>query len=297
MSAYNIPQEVRDSLRIEGSEQPEGTPEADPSKDTADVTGTNASGESDDDRGEGNGPSEGDLAGKDKEPTRPKEPTSVKLSDKKYGLEELDRIVKEHQDSKNWEKSNTEKSQMLSARAKAIDGVISGLEDLFRDKDALEILEDMGHKLDKEALSAVKETANMQSIPDRDKEPDNDLEEIRAELNDLRFMEALRELTARDEDHQKTLGNPEKRQAFLKFMVDNDLVDLDKAYVLYIQAEQLKEAKKALEEAKKKGEKSSPKNAPLGVGAKDIKTGFEPVRGDFGYEAARKATEKLLSTT
>lgn len=292
MSNYNIPQEVRDSLRTEEGEQPEGTSKVEPGEESAGTTGTNTKSESDGGEGGGNGPPKSDPARE--EPAESEEPTSVKLGGKEYNLEDLDRIVKEHQNRENWEKSNTEKSQALSARAKAVDSVIGGLEDLFQDKDALEILEDMGHKLDTRALSAVKETANAQSIPDRDKESDDDLEKMRAELNELKFMEALRELTTRDEDHQKALGSVEKRQAFLKFMVDNDLADLDRAYDLYTQAERLKEAQKALEEVEKKGGKSKPKKAPLGAGAKDIKTGFKPQQRDFGYDAARKATEKLL---
>jgi len=289
MSTYEIPQEVRDSFAAEENEQPEGTSAGESTKDTTGDTGTKAEGKSDGGEGEGNGPSEGDPKGTDKKPA---EPTSVKLGGKEYGLEDLGRIVKEHQKNENWNKANTERAQTLSAQAKAIEGATGVLENILKDKDALEILEDMGHKLDKEALSAVKEaTKNVQTIPDRDKKPetDEDMEQVRAELNDLKFMAALRELTDKDEDHRKALGTPEKRQAFLKFMVENNLLDMDKAYELHTQAEQLKAAKKALEEAEEKGGKPKPK-APAKPGAKDIKSGFKPVTGDFGYDAARKAT-------
>ena len=286
MSTYEIPQEIRDSLGTDVGEQPEGIPEDDPTKVTAGDTGTNAKGVSEGGEGEGNGPSKGDPDGK-KEPTKPVEPTSVKLSGKEYGLEDLGRIVKEHQENKNWNKTNTERAQTLSAQAKTIEGVTDSFEKLLKDADALEILEDMGHKLDKKALSTVKEAAKVQTNPDRDKEPEanDELKQMRTDMNDMKFMEALRDLTAKDEDHQKALGAPEKRQAFLKFMVDNDLSDLDKAYDLHTQAERLKEAEAAL--AEKKGGK--PK-APVGPGAKDFKSAFKPVTRDFGYDAARAAT-------
>lgn len=302
MSTYNIPQEVRDSFAPTGEgEQPKGTtddPAAggddDSTKGTTGDTKTNSadSGASKGDEGEGNGPSKGDSEGKDKEPTKQQEPASVKLDGKEYGLEDLGRIVKEHQENKDWKKSNTEKSQTLSAQVKAIEGVTDVLEKLLKDEDALEILEDMGHKLDKEALSAVKKTAKeAQTNPDREEKPEtsDEMKQLRTEMNDMKFMEALRELTAQDEDHQKALGPSEKRQAFLKFMVENNLSDLDKAYDLYTQAERLKETEAALEEAKKKGGKSKPK-APVGPGARDFKSGFKPVQRDFGYDAARKAT-------
>jgi len=296
MSTYEIPQEVRDSLATEESEQPEGTTKNpadggdDPTKKTTGDTGTNPDpvGKSDSGEGEGNGPSEGDHDGK-KEPAKHAEPTSVKLDGKEYGLKDLGRIVKEHQENKDWKKSNTETAQTLSAQAIAIEGVTDGLEKLLSDEDALEILEDMGHKLDKKALSAVK-AAKVQTDPDRDEKPETNVElkEMRTELNDMKFMEALRELTAKDEDHQKAIGTSEKRQAFLKFMVENNLSDLDKAYDLYTQAEKLKATEEALEKAEKGG-KTKPK-APVGAGAKEFKSGFKPVERDFGYDAARKAT-------
>ncbi len=295
MSTFNIPQEVRDSFApTEEGEQPTGTPD-DPTKVTADGTETNAKGKSNGEPGEGNGPSKGDPDG-EKEPTKPVEPTSVKLDGKEYGLEDLGGIVKEHQENKNWNKVNTEKAQTLSAQAKAIEGVTDTLEKLLKDEDALEVLEDMGHKLDKKALSAVREAAKVQTNPDREDKPeaDDELKQMRTDLNDMKFMEALRELTAKDEDHQKAIGAPEKRQAFLKFMVDNNLSDLDKAYDLHTQAERLKEAEVALEEAEKKGGKTKPK-APVGPGAKEIKSGFQPVTGDFGFNAARAATIKSFN--
>lgn len=299
MTTYNIPQEIRDSLKVEESEQPKGTPAEDPKKDPTGDTGTNVKGASEGAEGEGNGPSKGDPAGKNKEPTKPAVPTSVKLDGKEYGLEDLGRIVKEHQKNENWNKVNTEKAQKLSAQANAIESVSGPLEKLLQDEETLEILEDMGHKLDKKALSAVKEAAkDVQTNPDRDKKPEanEDLETMQAELNDLKFMEALREITGRDEDHQKAIGTPEKRQAFLKFMVENDLPDLDRAYNLYTQAERLKEAEAALKEAEEKGgKKTKPKKAPVGPGAKEIKTDFQPVHKDFGYDAAREATLKSLN--
>lgn len=294
MSTYDIPQAVLDSLKTGEGEQPGDTTGDDPPKDkTTDGTKTNAKGESTGDGGEGNGPSKKGDPDEGKEPSKPKEPTSVKLNGKEYGLEDLGRIVKEHQEDTDWKKSNTERAQSIAAQSKAIEGVSGVLEKILQDKDALEILEDMGYTLDPKALSAVKAAKDTQTTPVKGAEDSKDLKQMKADLNEMKFREDVRDLTGKDEEHRKALGAPEKVEKFLAFMVDHNLLNLEKAYDLYIQADRLKVAEEELEKGKKKGDKPGPK-APVGQGAKDIVTDFKPESRDFGYDAARKATLKLF---
>lgn len=295
MEFKNLPDDLRASLGT-ADEQPGGGSKDEGSDDDAKGdTKTNDDGKKADD--ESKGGDEGDTKGDQKgEPPKP-----FTLDGKEYDEKALEGIVREHQNKENWEKTNTEKAQETAAKAKAIETVLEVVEKIASDNDAVEVLQDYGYKLKIEDIQAVRKAA-AEAAPAKPKGDTETQDAAGDEVGKLKerldqveverqFERDLHTFTTKDEEHSKVFDTPEKVNGFVKFMVDNGIADMDKAFGLYTAEERAEAAEKALEEA---GEDKRTPRAPLGKGAKEIKTDFKPVSGDFNMDAAREASVKIL---
>ncbi len=296
MTFTGLPDDLRTSLET-ADEQSEGGSDDKGSGDGA-KGGTKTN---DDGKGKDGDESKGGTDGGTKGDQTGESPKPFTLDGKEYDEKALEGIVRENQNNENWNKTNTENAQANADRAKAMDKVLEVVEKITSDEDAVEVLQDYGYKLSKEDIQQVRKAA-AEAGPAKPKEETgtqdatgDEVGKLKERLdqmeNERQFERDLQTFVTKDDDCRKAFDTTEKVEGFLKFMADNGLTDMDKAFGLYTAEQRAETAEKALEEAG--GGKRSP-NAPLGKGAREIKTDFKPVTGDFGYDAAGEASRKRL---
>ncbi len=297
MTFTGLPDELRTSLETTDEQSEGGSDDNKPGDDTKGDTKTNDGGDDKKAGTESKGDDDGDTKGvKTGEPPKP-----FTFDGKEYNQEALEGIIREHQNNENWNKTNTENAQANKATAKAMDKVLEVVEKIASDEDAVEVLQDYGYNLSKEDIQQVRKAA-AEAKPAKPKEDTGAQAATGDEIGKLKeridqveterqFERDLQTFATKDDDHRKAFDTPEKVDGFLKFMVDNGIPDMDKAYGLYTAEQRAEAAEKELNEVK--GGERSP-NAPLGKGPREIKSDFKPVTGDFGYDAAGEATRKTL---
>ena len=312
------PTEILNSL-IAGGEQSESIEgDQDPDNSGTDDGGTNdqnlEAGEGGEDEGasKDTGGDTGEQEGTESDTGDDADEVAFQHEGKDFTKTRLAEILTEYAQNEEWKAKNTQRAQDLKAREKGIQGGTDLLKKIAADKDAVELLSDLGYDLTASGVeSLLKDVAEAgegegdaggseggESAGDDTGDGDRgDLEERMDELEGKQLFDDALNAFMGDEAHAKEYDTPEKVSKLVEFMVDKNILDFDEADNLLSAGNRATAADERIVTMEKeiKELKADP-NAPLeGQGVDEtVSDQKSVVHGDFGLEDARRKTEKLF---
>jgi len=195
------------------------------------------------------------------EEVEPEEPTRddvYVIDGKEYSTEDIQSWMKDSENKTEWQKSNTQKSQDLSAARKALEAELGRWKALRDNSDLMDAIKDyMGDEADNHPLF---EAENFESLP-AEEEPTEPVKQSETEVEQLKDrvaeMEAQiqveRDLQQLVQSHPELQGNEKAIKAVIDTMIARQLPTLEDAFIITnansTEKSAFKKAKKAIAKA------------------------------------------------